>query len=367
VGCKLFYSIPASEATAVIIPSSSGASSAEGNIMSMTTDKGVISRVAGTASWINVPATKATRADHQEKWESFAKDVIEIYGKTLDNERREQLAIATSLQSPISILVACMRTIGDAAIAQELMKEYSDGLSPPKAMLLTQRGTLTITGDISQYTYALALQPGTKTECLARFSTVAGEAGAADGERDVRGFALKFYTEEGNWDMVGNNTPVFFVRDPYKFPDFIHTQKRHPKTHLRSATAMWDFWSLMPESLHQVTILFSDRGIPLTLRHMNGYGSHTYSLINQKGERHWVKFHFKTLQGIQYMTNEESYQLIGRDRESHQRDLFHTIDSQNFPQWKFQIQVMTKHVLSLIRAINTQSLQTCMDQYSKGT
>lgn len=202
-------------------------------------------------------------------------------------------------------------------------------------------GTLTITGDITEYTRALVLQAGTKTECLARFSTVAGEAGAADAERDVRGFALKFYTEEGNWDMVGNNTPVFFVRDPYKFPDFIHTQKRHPKTHLRSATAMWDFWSLMPESLHQVTILFSDRGIPLSLRHMNGYGSHTYSLINQQGERHWVKFHFKTLQGIQYMTNEESYELIGHDRESHQRDLFYAIDSKNFPQWKFQIQVMT--------------------------
>ena len=131
---------------------------------------------------------------------------------------------------------------------------------------------------------------------LARFSTVAGELGAADAERDVRGFALKFYTEEGNWDLVGNNTPVFFVRDPYKFPDFIHTQKRHPRTNLRSNTAMWDFWSLSPESLHQVTILMSDRGLPIGVRHINGYGSHTYSFINAENERFWVKFHFKTLQ-----------------------------------------------------------------------
>jgi catalase len=157
-------------------------------------------------------------------------------------------------------------------------------------------GTLTISGDISKYTKAKALQPGAKTPMLARFSTVAGELGAADAERDVRGFALKFYTEEGNWDLVGNNTPVFFVRDPYKFPDFIHTQKRHPKTNMRSPTAMWDFWSLSPESLHQVTILMSDRGLPVSVRHMNGYGSHTYSLINTSGERNWVKFHFKTQQ-----------------------------------------------------------------------
>jgi Catalase len=143
-------------------------------------------------------------------------------------------------------------------------------------------GMLTITDDISRYTKATALQPRAHTPMIARFSTVAGELGAADAERDVRGFALKFYTEEGNWDLVGNNTPVFFVRDPYKFPDFIHTQKRHPRTNLRSPTAMWDFWSLSPESLHQVTILMSDRGLPVSVRHMNGYGSHTYSLINAK-------------------------------------------------------------------------------------
>src|SRR6478735_4071874 len=149
-------------------------------------------------------------------------------------------------------------------------------------------GTLTITGELSKYTKAKALQPGAATPMLARFSTVAGELGAADAERDVRGFALKFYTEEGNWDLVGNNTPVFFVRDPYKFPDFIHTQKRHPRTNMRSAIAMWDFWSLSPESLHQVTILMSDRGLPLSYRHTNGYGSHTYSLINEKNERFYV-------------------------------------------------------------------------------
>src|SRR5690348_5176136 len=173
-------------------------------------------------------------------------------------------------------------------------------------------GTLTITNDITRHTKAkLFSAVGKKTEMLARFSTVAGEQGAADAERDVRGFALKFYTDEGNWDMVGNNTPVFFVRDPYKFPDFIHTQKRHPRTNMRSATAMWDFWSLSPESLHQVTILMSDRGLPTDVRHMNGYGSHTYSLINAAGERVWVKFHFKTMQGHRHWTNAEAAGIVG--------------------------------------------------------
>ena len=168
-------------------------------------------------------------------------------------------------------------------------------------------GTFTVSHDITKYTKAKIFSPvGKKTEMIARFSTVAGEAGAADAERDVRGFALKFYTEEGNWDLVGNNTPVFFIRDPYKFPDFIHTQKRHPQTNLRSATAAWDFWSLSPESLHQVTILMSDRGLPVGVRHINGYGSHTYSFLNAKNERFWVKFHFKTLQGHKYWTNAEA-------------------------------------------------------------
>jgi catalase len=201
-------------------------------------------------------------------------------------------------------------------------------------------GTLTITGDISKYTKAKALQPGAQTPMIARFSTVAGELGAADAERDVRGFALKFYTPEGNWDLVGNNTPVFFVRDAYKFPDFIHTQKRHPKTNLRSPTAMWDFWSLSPESLHQVTILFSDRGLPVGVRNMNGYGSHTYSLINEAGERFWVKFHFKTLQGHKHWTNGEATEVVGRTRESTQEDLFTAIERGEFPRWKVQVQVM---------------------------
>jgi len=202
-------------------------------------------------------------------------------------------------------------------------------------------GTFTCTGDITRYTKAaIFAKVGKKTECFARFSTVAGERGAADAERDVRGFALKFYTEDGNWDLVGNNTPVFFVRDPYKFSDFIRTQKRDPKTNLRSKTAMWDFWSLSPESLHQVTILFSDRGLPKTLRHMNGYGSHTYSFTNAKHERFWVKFHFKTMQGIACMTDEESTKLIGEDRESHQRDLFGAIQKGDFPKWRLMVQVM---------------------------
>src|SRR6267378_7510728 len=175
-------------------------------------------------------------------------------------------------------------------------------------------GTLTITRDISQYSKASVFAKiGKKTDCLLRFSTVAGERGAADAERDVRGFALKFYTDEGNWDMVGNNTPVFFVRDPYKFPDFIHTQKRHPKSNLRSNAAMWDFWSLSPESLHQVTILMSDRGLPTSVRHVNGYGSHTYSFINAKNERHWVKFHFKCMQGIKNWTNAEAAERVAQD------------------------------------------------------
>ena len=201
-------------------------------------------------------------------------------------------------------------------------------------------GVLKITGDISKYTRAKALQPGAETPMLARFSTVAGEMGAADAERDVRGFALKFYTEEGNWDLVGNNTPVFFVRDPLKFPDFIHTQKRHPRTNLRSPTAMWDFWSLSPESLHQVTILMSDRGLPVSPMHMNGYGSHTYSFWNEAGERFWVKFHFKTRQGHKHYTNEEAGQVIARTRESYQEALYGAIEGGAFPSWTVQVQVM---------------------------
>ena len=203
-------------------------------------------------------------------------------------------------------------------------------------------GTLEITHDISRYTKANVLQKGEKTRLFLRFSTVAGEAGAADAERDVRGFAIKFYTKEGNWDLVGNNTPIFFIKDPYKFPDFIHTHKRDPRTHLRSNEAAWDFWSLSPETMHQVTILMSDRGIPASYRHMHGFGSHTYSLINDKNERFWVKFHFKTRQGIKNLTNDEAAQIIAKDRESNQRDLFENIEKGNFPSWDFKIQIMTQ-------------------------
>lgn len=201
-------------------------------------------------------------------------------------------------------------------------------------------GTFTVTKDITQYTKAAVFKPGAKTEVLLRFSTVAGERGAADAERDVRGFSLKFYTEEGNWDLVGNNTPVFFIRDPLKFPDFIHTQKRNPQTNLRDATAAWDFWSRHPESMHQIMILFSDRGIPASLRHMNGYGSHTYSFINANNERFWVKFHFKTQQGHRYFTNEEAAKVIGENRESSQQDLYESIAKGDFPRWNVQIQIM---------------------------
>ncbi|WP_415910601.1 catalase [Oleiharenicola sp. Vm1] len=202
-------------------------------------------------------------------------------------------------------------------------------------------GTLTITHDISRYSRAkIFAKVGTRAETFLRFSTVAGERGAADAERDVRGFALKVYTEEGNWDIVGNNTPVFFLRDPLKFPDFIHTQKRDPQTNLRNATSAWDFWSLSPESLHQVTILFSDRGLPRNYRQLNGYGSHTYSFVNAIGERYWVKFHFKSLQGHAHYTDAEAAAVVGADRESAQADLFHAIAQGNFPRWKFCVQVM---------------------------
>ena len=202
-------------------------------------------------------------------------------------------------------------------------------------------GTFTVTHDITRYTRAsIFAQVGKQTPMIARFSTVAGEAGAADAERDVRGFALKFYTDEGNWDLVGNNTPVFFIRDPLKFPDFIHTQKRHPRTNLRSPTAMWDFWSLSPESLHQVTILMSDRGLPTDVRHINGYGSHTYSFWNAAGERFWVKFHFKTMQGHKHWTNAEAAAIVGQTRESTQEDLYGAIEKGDFPRWKVCVQIM---------------------------
>lgn len=202
-------------------------------------------------------------------------------------------------------------------------------------------GTFTVTHDITRYTRAAIFgEIGKQTDLLVRFSTVAGERGAADAERDVRGFAMKFYTDEGNWDLVGNNTPVFFIRDPMKFPDFIHTQKRHPRTNMRSATAMWDFWSLSPESLHQVAILFSDRGLPQGYRFMDGFGSHTYSFWNNAGERFWVKFHFKTQQGHKHWTNAEAAEVVGQDRESAQRDLYNAIEAGDFPRWTLFVQIM---------------------------
>jgi catalase len=202
-------------------------------------------------------------------------------------------------------------------------------------------GTFTVTHDITRYTKAKIFSAvGKKTELFTRFSTVAGERGAADAERDIRGFATKFYTEEGNWDLVGNNTPVFFLRDPLKFPDLNHAVKRDPRTNLRSAQNNWDFWTSLPEALHQVTIVMSDRGIPASYRHMHGFGSHTFSLLNAQNERFWVKFHLRTQQGIQNLSDQEAEALVGKDRESHQRDLYDSIEKGDFPRWTMFIQVM---------------------------
>jgi catalase len=204
-------------------------------------------------------------------------------------------------------------------------------------------GTFTVTHDISQYTKAKIFNTvGKQTKMFARFSTVGGEKGSADSERDPRGFALKFYTEDGNWDLVGNNTPIFFIKDPKKFSHFIHTQKRDPRTNTKSPTMMWDFWSHNPESLHQVMFLFSNRGTPDGYRHMNGYGSHTFSFINAKNERFWVKFHFKTQQGIKNFTGAEADQMRATDMEHSQRDLVEAIDRGDFPKWALKIQVMTE-------------------------
>ncbi len=202
-------------------------------------------------------------------------------------------------------------------------------------------GSFTVTHDISKYTKAKIFSLiGKKTDLFLRFSTVAGERGAADAERDIRGFAVKFYTEQGNWDLVGNNTPVFFLRDPLKFPDLNHAVKRDPRSNLRSAKNNWDFWTLLPEALHQVTIVMSERGIPASYRHMHGFGSHTFSFINAKNERTWVKFHFKTQQGIKSLTDAESAQLIADDRESSQRDLYEAIEKKDYPRWTMYVQVM---------------------------
>ena len=203
-------------------------------------------------------------------------------------------------------------------------------------------GTFTVTNDITQYTEAkLFSEIGKQTKMFARFSQVGGEKGSADSERDPRGFALKFYTEDGNWDLVGNNTPVFFIKDPKKFSHFIHTQKRDPKTNCKSPTMMWDFWSLNPESLHQVLILMSDRGTPKSYRNMHGFGSHTFSLVNKKNEHTWVKFHLLTMQGIKNFTGKQANEMRGIDPDNAQRDLVDSIEKGDFPQWILKIQVMT--------------------------
>ena len=204
-------------------------------------------------------------------------------------------------------------------------------------------GTFTVTHDLTEYTRAKVFSAvGKKTRVFTRFSTVGGERGSADTERDPRGFAVKFYTEDGNWDLVGNNTPIFFIKDPKKFSDFIHTQKRDPYTNCKSATMVWDFWSLNPESLHQVMFLMSDRGTPYSYRHMHGFGSHTFSFINSKNERFWVKFHFKTKQGIKNFTNDEATKMKGEDPDWAQRDLVTAIDAGNFPKWDVKVQIMTQ-------------------------
>ncbi|PIT39613.1 catalase [Snodgrassella alvi] len=202
-------------------------------------------------------------------------------------------------------------------------------------------GTFTVTHDITQYTCAkLFSQIGKKTEMFVRFSEVAAERGGGDAERDIRGFAMRFYTEQGNWDIVGNNTPVFFLRDPRKFPDLNKAVKRDPRTNLRSPTYNWDYWTLLPEAFHQVTITMSDRGIPASYRHMHGFGSHTFSFINANKERFWVKFHFSTQQGIKNLTDEEAASIMGQDRDSHQRDLYNAIEKGDFPKWTMYVQIM---------------------------
>lgn len=204
-------------------------------------------------------------------------------------------------------------------------------------------GKFVVTHDITKYTKAkIFSEIGKETESFVRFSTVAGERGAADAERDIRGFAMKFYTEDGNWDLVGNNTPVFFLRDPLKFPDLNHAVKRDPYTNLRSPQNNWDFWTSLPEAFHQITVVMSDRGIPATYRHMHGFGSHTFSMINANNERTWVKFHLKTQQGIENLSDSEAAAIVAKDRESHQRDLLESIEKGDFPRWTMYIQVMSE-------------------------
>lgn len=201
-------------------------------------------------------------------------------------------------------------------------------------------GELHITEDVSAYTKAKVFQKGTVTPMMGRFSTVAGEQGSPDTWRDVHGFALRFYTEEGNLDIVGNNTPVFFVRDGQKFPDFIHSQKRLGTNGLRDADMQWDFWTRNPESAHQVTYLMGDRGTPKSTRHQNGYGSHTFQWVNEEGEAFWVKYHFKTRQGVENFTDEEATTTAGQNPDCHREDLYNAIEEGNYPIWDVKVQIM---------------------------
>lgn len=266
-----------------------------------------------------------------------------------DNSKRPPLTHASGAPVSDNINIQTAGPRGPALLQDvwliEKLAHFAREVIPERRMHAKgagAHGTFTVTHDITRYTKAkIFSEIGKQTPMFARFSTVAGERGAADAERDIRGFALKFYTEEGNWDVVGNNTPVFFFRDPLRFPDLNHAIKRDPHTGLRNADNNWDFWSLLPEALHQVTIVMSERGIPRSFRHMHGFGSHTYSFINANNERTWVKFHFRTQQGIQNLKDADAEALVGKDRESHHRDLFESIKEGNFPRWTLFIQVMT--------------------------
>jgi len=265
-----------------------------------------------------------------------------------DDERRMTHAIGMPVGDNLNIMTAGPR--GPALLQDvwllEKLAHFDREVIPERRMHAKgwgAYGTFTVTHDISRYTSAkLFSEIGKQTPMFTRISTVAGERGAADAERDIRGFALKFYTEEGNWDLVGNNTPVFFFRDPLRFPDLNHAIKRDPRTGLRSADNNWDFWTLLPEALHQVTIVMSERGIPSSFRHMHGFGSHTYSMVNANRERVWVKFHWRTQQGIANLSDAEAAALVAGDRESHGRDLLEAIDRGDFPKWTLFIQVMTE-------------------------
>jgi len=228
---------------------------------------------------------------------------------------------------------------------QEKMAHFNREVIPERRMHAKgwgAYGKLTVTHDITRYTKAKVLQPNKETELFIRFSTVAGERGAADAERDIRGVAVKFYTEEGNWDLVGNNTPTFFIRDAHNFSDLNRAVKRDPRTGMRSAQNNWDFWTILPECFHQITIVMSDRGIPASFRNMHFFGSHTFSFYNDKNERFWCKFHFRTQQGIKNLSNEEAMKVCGMDRESNGRDLFNAIESGDYPKWTMYVQIMTE-------------------------